>query len=64
MKKSEFPAEFPFAHRVPGKGMAANLQWRGRMLRRVQREPEFAEVLRDACAVDAVFFLKWFRLDI
>jgi hypothetical protein len=49
----------PFEHRVPNT-MRENLLWRRRALERVAEEPEYATVLREACAVDPIFYVNGF----
>ncbi len=49
----------PFNHLVP-KDVRANLRWRAAVHRRIIEDPSFAEVIRDACAKDPLFFINGF----
>ena len=49
----------PFKHHVP-KGIVANLEWRRGVYLRMGEDPDFAEVVKQACARDPVFFLNGF----
>lgn len=51
--------EFPFVDRVPT-NMVDNLAWRLKAQRRVLKEPDFANVLKETCAADAAFFINGF----
>ena len=49
----------PFNSHVP-KGYRANLKWRARVHRKVLDDPPYADVLRDACSRDPLFFINGF----
>lgn len=49
----------PFNHRVP-KELRANLRWRQQVHKRVADDPAFAEVIKQACKCDPLFFLNGF----
>ncbi len=49
----------PFENRVP-REMRANLRWRAAVHKRVMEDPEFAEVIREACSRDFIFWLAGF----
>ncbi len=51
--------ETPFIHLVPD-DVIGNLKFRAKIHRRVIKEPGFAEVLWDACAVDPLFYICTF----
>jgi len=48
-----------FADRIPT-DMIGNLKWRAKVHRRVMEDPTYAAVIRDACAVDPVFYTNGF----
>lgn len=49
----------PFAHKIPS-DMEGNLRWRAAVHRRVLEEPDYADIIRDACSKDPLFFLNGF----
>ncbi len=49
----------PFNKQIP-KEIKANMRWRAAVHKRVMRDPEFAGVIRDACAKDPLFFINGF----
>ena len=49
----------PFNHLVP-KDVEGNLRWRQAILRRVNENPAFAEVVWQACALDPLFYINTF----
>ena len=49
----------PFNHQIP-KDLRGNLEWRAAVHERVMREPEYIDVIREACAVDPLFYLNGF----
>ncbi len=49
----------PFASKVP-RDIRENLRWRSKVHRRVMEDPEYAEVIREACSKDFVFWLTGF----
>ncbi len=49
----------PFNARVP-KEIKENMAWRARVFRKVMDDPSFADVIRDACAKDPLFFINGF----
>lgn len=49
----------PFAHHVP-RDVEQNLKYRARIHRRVIEDPSYADVLRDACARDPIFYINAF----
>lgn len=49
----------PFANRVPT-DMMENLRWRSKVHQRVMEDPAFALIIRDACAIDPVFYTNGF----
>ena len=49
----------PFYHLVP-KDLEGNLRWRKAILERVNRDPEFAEVIWQACERDPLFYINTF----
>ena len=49
----------PFAHLVP-KDVVANLRWRARVHKLVIDNPEFADLINEACAADPIFFINGF----
>lgn len=48
-----------FARHVP-RDIRQNLRWRSRVHRRVMEDPEYADVIRDACKRDPLFFINGF----
>ncbi|MCP4899995.1 MAG: hypothetical protein GY906_23755 [bacterium] len=49
----------PFAHHVP-LDLMENLRWRADTYRRVIEDPSFAEVIREACSIDPIFYINGF----
>ena len=49
----------PFNSRVP-KNVTKNLAWRGKVFRRVLNNPSYADVIKDACSHDPLFFINGF----
>lgn len=50
----------PFADRVPT-DMIENLKWRAKVHRCVMEDPSYVGVLREACAVDPIFYVNGFQ---
>ncbi len=51
--------ETPFNKWIP-EGVRANLEWRVKVHRRVMEDPDFADVIREACKRDPLFFINGF----
>lgn len=51
--------DFPLRHHVPTE-LRANLEWRKAVQKRVLYDSEFADVIRQACVADPVFFVNGF----
>ena len=51
--------ETPFAHHVPT-DIRENLLWRSRTYAKVLKDPSYANFLREACAVDPIFYVNGF----
>ena len=48
-----------FNRRIP-KDVKGNLRWRAAAHRRASEDPDYADVLRDACSRDPLFFINGF----
>ncbi len=57
--RAEQRVQTPFEHRVP-RELRANLKWRAAVHRKVLADPGFAEVIREACAKDFLFWMAGF----
>ncbi len=49
----------PFNSHVP-KGVCANLRWRAKVHRKVLDHPSYADIVKDACSRDPLFFINGF----
>ena len=49
----------PFAHHTP-RDVEQNLKYRARIHRRVMEDPSYADIMRDACARDPIFYINTF----
>jgi hypothetical protein len=60
MKITKFPpVQAPLANHIPTE-VVSNLEWRKRVHRRVMDDPDYAEVIIDACKRDPIFWINGF----